>query len=222
MHPFVTSDGSSDNFRRCAPLLAVDGDLLRRTRDAIAAYTPLAAERVAFPQSCEACPEVDTPAGDPSCGECPWTDQIRTTAKLHKVSITLGDGLQILDLSRVKLGSKSALILHGQENTVLVVRLQKQLLLGAEAKVFATDNGTGNGALRSNRILWNLDGPSGGQVRFTRDSLFTGTVLAPDRPGARVGAGVVVDGAIYSGKIHLTADCTIHHFPFTALLPVQP
>lgn len=222
VHPFVTSNGTSDNFRRCTPLLDDDGLLLSRIGAAVAEYVPSATERVSLEESCIVCPGVDTPTTDPRCQACPVADEIRTKAKVNKAIVTLGGGLQILDLERIILGSKSVLILRGQEDTVLVIRLQRQLRLGAEAQVYATDNGTGNGSLRSERILWNLQDSSGGAPRLTRDSLFTGTILAPDRAGIKIGAGVMLDGAIYSQKIHLTGRCTIKHFPFTGLLPVTP
>lgn len=228
-HPFVFTDASSDEWQRCDELLQLASggnagvsEQLRNLANAIAAYAPAASERVPFPAACEACPTATTPSGDPSCVVCPSPDQIKANSDLQKYTVTVGGGLQILDLVRVKVPGLMQLHLLGQDNTVLVVRLAKGLRLGSEAQIILGSNGTDNGSLRAENILWNLAGKSGGGPDLARQSRFFGTILAPERPGIRTGSGALIDGALLSHAIHLEQTTDILHVPFTPLLPVGP
>ncbi len=229
VHPFITTDGSSENFQLCDAALALRNsgpvdvsDLLADISEGIANYVPAPSEVVDFPAACEACPTLTTPDGDPSCVPCPDATEIRTRSTSQKMTITVGGGLQILDLGRVRLAGNTVLRLLGQDDTVLVVRLTSSLRLGGLAQVTVGSNGTGNGSLRVENTLWNVQGRTGGPPNFIRECLFQGTVLAPQRPGARLGADVRVEGAVLSKKVQIGGPSTVVHIPFTGLVPTAP
>lgn len=229
VHPFVSTDGSSENFLLCDGAIALDPNgppdtsaLLLAINRAIAAYVPGPGEAVDMATACEACPTPETPDGDSSCIPCPDQDEVRTRKDYRKVTIEVGSGLQVLDLRRVRLSGNTVMRINGQDDTILVVRVDRNLRLGGEAQVTLGSNGTGNGTLRVENTLWNVQNRQGGQPNFIRNGLFQGTVLAPERTGIRVGSEVRVEGALFSKKIHIGGPSTIVHVPFTALLPVVP
>lgn len=229
VHPFVSTDGSSKNFQLCDAAVTLRGSgpvdvsaRLAEISEGIAAYVPGPGESVAFPAACEACPTLGTADGDASCVPCPDLTEIRTRSTLQKMTITLGGGLQILDLTRVRLAGNTALRLLGQDDTVLVVRLTSSLRLGGLAQVTVGSNGTGNGTLRVENTLWNVQGRTGGPPNFIRECLFQGTVLAPQRAGARLGADVRVEGAVLAKKVQIGGPSTVVHVPFTGLVPTGP
>jgi len=229
VHPFVTTDGSSENFQLCANAIALDpaeapdtSEVLLAISRGIAAYVPGPGESVDMATTCEACPTPETPDGDPSCIPCPDTTEVRTRKDYRKMTITAGGGLQILDLRRIRLSGNTVMRVLGQDDTILVGRIDRNLRLGGEAQLTLGSNGTGNGALRIENTLWNVQNRQGGPPNFIRNGLFQGTVLAPERTGIRVGSDVRIEGAIYSKKIHIGGPSTIVHVPFVALLPTSP
>lgn len=228
VHPFVSTDGSAENYAHCAAVLAHApappsnvGAILAAVGDAIGSYVPGPGEAVDFIASCEGCPEPETPDGDPSCGPCPDADEVRTTKLVRKVTVTVGGGVQILDLRRIRLAGRTVMRINGQDDTVLVVRVARNLRLGGEAEITVGSNGSGNGTLRVENVLWNVEGRQGGQPNFIRECLFQGTVLAPERPGIRVGSGVRIEGAIFSKKIMIGGPSSITHVPFVGYLPLD-
>lgn len=227
VHPFTSTDGSSENFQLCDAVLAHApapptnvGAVLAAIGDAIASYVPGPGELVDFVANCEACPAPETPDGDPSCGPCPDATEVRTAKLVRKITVTVGGGLQILDLRRVRLAGRTVMRINGQDDTVLVVRVARNLRLGGEAEITVGSNGSNNGTLRVENVLWNVEGRQGGQPNFIRECLFQGTVLAPERPGIRVGSGVRLEGAIFSKKIMIGGPSSIIHVPFTGYIPL--
>src|SRR5690606_7269419 len=111
--------------------------------------------------NCRTCPSITS--ADGACTPCPSTARIaKTNAKVKKFIITVGGGLQVLDLQRVAIVGNSILELRGQDDTVLVIRVGRSLRIGGEAKVVLTSNGTGNGTLQVSKVLWVAAGRSGG------------------------------------------------------------
>lgn len=229
VHPFVSTDGSSENMQLCNAAIAIDpsgtpdtSTVLLAINQAIADWEPAPGEVVDVAAACEACPTPETPDGGPGCIPCPDPSEIRTRKDFRKVTITVGGGLQVLDLRRIRLSGNTVLRINGQDDTVLVGRIDRNLRLGGLAQLTLGSNGTGNGRLRVENTLWNVQNRSGGSPNFIRNALFQGTVLAPERSGIRVGADVRVEGALFSKKVHIGGPSTIVHVPFTALLPVAP
>ena len=229
LHPFVTTDGTSENFLLCEAAIAPDpnerpdtSEILVAINRAIAAYVPAPGELVDLSVACETCPSPETPDADPTCIPCRDVDEVRTRKDFRKVTVTVGGGLQILDLRRIRLAGNTVMQINGQDDTVLVVRIDRNLRLGGEARLTVGSNGTGNGRLRVENALWNVQNRAGGQPNFIRNGLFQGTVLAPERTGIRVGSEVRIEGALLSKKIHIGGPSTIVHVPFTGLLPVGP
>lgn len=143
----------------------------------------------------------------------PGTDDVKTNANTTLVQMNLGGGLQVIHVRDLKLAGNTEFRINGQPDTVLVVRLSRKFRLGTAAKV------TLQGGLTADQVLWNVEGSSGGHPDFVGDSYFAGTVLAPRRSVIRTGTAVVVDGALFSKKVHLGAETTITHLPFTPLVP---
>lgn len=238
-HPFSSFDGqarqglagtgSSLNFKLCDAALSLlessgdDSDFGPSPfQSAIESYLPLASQRVALRASnCRACPLVTSP--DRSCSACAAADVIRTRARTKKIVITLGGGLQVLDVQEVALQGNSVLELRGQRDTVALIRVAKALRIGPEAKVLLESNGTGNGRLQVDKVLWIAKGEKGGKgirPNLSRASTFRGTLLASGRVGIRLGGAVLVEGALWSRKVSVGVQSTVQHYPFSELLPL--
>lgn len=201
-NPWVNHLGTSDNFGRCLAAIADADD----TFDAIAQYVPASGESVSLASACPSC------AGG---------QQIRTNSRTREVVITVGSGLQVLDVDRVQLSGKTRLRIRGRDDTVLVVRVDRRVRLGGEAEILLEDDGTGAGALSADRLLWIVRRCAGRAVSLGRNSLFAGTVLAP-QCRMTLGSDVDVEGALLGGTSDIRGLSTIHHVPFTPLLPVTP
>lgn len=222
----LAGTGSSLNFKLCDAALT----LLESTgndsefgpspfQSAIESYLPLASERVALGASnCLACPLVTS--SDRGCEACAAADVIRTRARAKKIVITLGSGLQVLDLQEVALQGNSVLELRGQRDTVALIRVARGLRLGPETKVLLESNGTGNGTLQVDKVLWVAMGGKGGRPNLWHASTFRGTLLASGRVGIRLGGAVLVEGALWSRKVSVGVQSTVQHYPFSELLPL--
>ncbi len=223
-HPFMRTDGTEPNYVRCAAVLAEApsqpgvSNVLLQLNQAVQNLNPAPANRVPFPSSCEACPAITTPSGGTGCRVCPDLTEIRTRSTLKKMSVTVGGGLQVLTLDNVNLQGNSQLNLLGQDDTILIIRLNRILRLGSQAIVNLGSNGTGNGSLRPQNVLWNMQTSLGGGIDIGGESFFQGTILAPLRSDIRLGTAVTFNGALMSRTIHIGGPSTINHVPFTPII----
>jgi hypothetical protein len=198
-NPFVSSNGSSQNHARCLATLAS----LTMISQGVAAYTPAASERVSLGTACPGCRAAT---------------EIRTSGD---AVITLGAGLQVIDVEQVHLGGSARLRLRGQADTVLVIRVRGHLRLGARAAVILEDNGLGQGTLAADRVLWNVQA-SRSRTSLGAFSQFAGTLMTSGQRGIRVGSGAAIDGALFGRRVRMGSQSTVVHAPFTALLPLVP
>lgn len=177
-------------------------DNLDRCRNAIAEMEALGA----------AVAQIDgTPAG--VLLGTPGDNDVFTNAATPSLQLTFGSGVHAVELRDLHLGPATQLTLVGQADTTLVLRVARKFRLGAAAKVVL------QGGLTADHVLWNVEGTAGGHPDLAGDSEFAGTILAPKRSLIRTGTAVVVDGALYGNKVHLSADTTVSHEPFTPLVP---
>jgi hypothetical protein len=196
-NPFVISDGSSENHGRCGDTLAS----LAVISQGIAAYTPSVAERVSLANACPFCRDQEMRLGAGGTGQ-----------------VTVGGGLQVIDVEQVHLAGGARLQLAGQDDTVLVIRVRGHLRLGARARVVLISNGAGLGTLTADRVLWHVESPRG-RASLGAFSEFAGTLLSAGKPSIRLGIGARVDGAVLGQRVRLGNSSTVNHIPFMALLP---
>lgn len=201
-NPFVTTDGSSDNYGLCVASLSS----LTALAQQISSYVPAPSERVSLTTAC---------AG------CAATDQIRAKPISGDVIVTLGGGLQVLDVDRVHLSGRARLRVQGQDDTVLVVRVSSDLRMGARAAVILESNGAGLGSLSTDRVLWVVEQPRS-RASLGPLAQFAGTLLHTGRRGIRIGSAVTVDGAAFGQRVRIGNLSTVLHTPFTPLLPLAP
>lgn len=198
-NPFVSSDGSSETYGRCTATIAGLGPIAA----AIAGYAPAAAERVSLANACPACTD---------------TQELGASARDGEIVVTLGGGLQVLDVNQVHLGGQARLRLRGQDDTVLLVRIHGHLRLGSRAAVVVDDNGLGLGTLSADRVLWAV-GDARARVSLGAFSHFTGTLLSIGPRGIRVGSGAAVDGALIGRRVRLGNLSSVLHAPFLGRVP---
>ncbi|HYD47971.1 MAG TPA: DUF4215 domain-containing protein [Terriglobales bacterium] len=184
-HPHVDRSGTSDNFLRCRRALA---ELIALSHEVAA----IAANVAGYGAADEA--------------------EIRTRAKNQVVTITVGSGLQVLELENVQLQGNSVLTLTGTPDTTLVLRVKRKLKLGGSARVELA------GGLTPERVLWNVEGERGGSPTLKGEAQLAGTLLAAERKGVTLGGAVIIDGALYSRKIKIKRGGMIVHKPFVGMV----
>lgn len=222
----LMGNGTSLNFKLCdaaVTLLESTGNDRKfgpsPFQSAIENFQPLASQRIALGErNCLACRAATSL--DRDCAPCAADDRIRIEAPVEKIVITLGGGLQVLDLQRVTLAEGCVLELRGQRDTVALIRVRATIRLGPEAKVLLASNGSGNGTLQVDKVLWVAAGNEGGQPSLARASTFRGTLLASGRAGIRLSSAVLVEGALWSRKVSVGIQSTIQHYPFSELFPL--
>ncbi|HYD50697.1 MAG TPA: hypothetical protein VEB21_20235, partial [Terriglobales bacterium] len=234
-HPFTSSNGqigaglmgtgSSLNFKLCdnaLTLLTPSGVPLGPSplQLAIENFVPGPGQGVTLGGSnCRLCPLATS--ADASCTPCPPNLlNAKTKASTKKIILTVGGGLQVIDLSRVAIVGNSILELRGQDDTLLVIRVNRSLRIGGEAKVVLASNNSGNGTLQPSSVLWVAKGRAGGVPNLYRACTFRGTLLASGRQGIRVGASVLVEGGLYGRRVSIGGQSIVQHYPFKGLLPL--
>jgi len=146
---------------------------------------------------------------------------INLRAKYGPFTLPLGGGAQIRVIPSVVMSRNTELILAGQPDTVVVLRIPGKMRMGGKSKITLT------GGLTPEHVLWNLEGDTSGgdnraAVAIKRDSFFKGTLLAPQRSKmVRVGGFVHWDGAIMGQRVDIAGDSVIGHRPFLPLLPTH-
>ena len=145
---------------------------------------------------------------------------IKLSANGAGKAISVGGGLQVLDVGTVKLSGYTELQLLGQDDTVLVIRVKRKLVSGGGGKVTLGSNGQGLGSLRADHVLWNVEGTRGGKVTLKRASVFKGTILAPERKCV-IGGAVDFEGAALC-SVMFNGATRILHAPFTPCLTALP
>ena len=188
LNPNVSRDGSAENYTRCVNALATVG--------AEASF-------------------IETLAGNVP-GYTDGTAQIKTSGAVQTVTVTVGAGQQVMYVSRVIVTGNTVLRLVRDPlavgpDTVLVIRVRRQLRLGGAAQVQLDGIDPAN-------VIWNVEGVAGGRPQLKRDSEFSGTVIAANRRGVVIGGTAQVNGAIKARRIHISQGATITHAPFKPLL----
>lgn len=216
--PFQSFDGSAAIFAECqgaVTALASPSAL----QGAIEAYDPgsdpTATAVTLGAGNCLRCPEPDS--ADGSCTPCAeGTTDIRTNAGTRKVVVTVGGGLQVLDVRRVLVSGDTVLEIRGAADTELLVRLERQLRSGSKGRVRLVGMG-------AEQVLWVAQGRFGGKPQIGGGSRFAGSILAAERGGIFVGAGVYLEGGLYGRRILVKGpDTTILHRPWTGKLAGVP
>jgi hypothetical protein len=110
------------------------------------------------------------------------------------VVTTFESGKQIVDVAYVRLRPEAKLVLSGEADTTLVIRVYGDLELGERAAIELA------GELKADRVLWVLAGAEG-RVAVGPDAHFKGTILAPEREVVELGGGVRIHGAILGGEV---------------------
>jgi len=213
--------GSSFNFKLCdvamTELETFGPSNPSDLQAAIEAFTPDPGDVVTLgAANCLRCPLVDS--ADGACTACPnGFNSIRTNSGMKKVIITVGSGLQVLDLRRIIVSGKTRLVIRGQADTELLVRVERQIRAGAAAKVMLE-------GMTSDQVLYVAEGRFGGKPSVSRDATWRGSILAAERGGGIfLGGTSYLEGGIYSRKILVKGpDTTIQHFPWKGKLPNVP
>lgn len=230
-NPFETFDGvpnaglagagTSENFKRCDVAVTVlesgGNNDPSELQEAIEDYSPAPGEVVTLgPGNCLECPAVNSPDG--ACTPCDLgEDTLKTKASLKKIIVTVGSGLQVLDLRRVTLAGKTVLVLRGQDDTELLVRVARSLRNGSESKMLLE-------GMTSDQILWVATGRFGGKPRVSGASTWRGSILATERrSGIFLGANSYTEGGIYGQRILAKGPkTTVQHFPWKGKLAGVP
>jgi len=230
-NPFETFDGvpdaglagagASENFKRCdvavTQLESLSANNPSVLQSAIEAYNPAPAEEMTLgPANCLLCPNVDSVDG--ACAPCAnGLDTLRTKANTKKIILTVGSGLQVLDLRRVTLAGKTVMVIRGEEDSELLVRVARALRNGSESKLLLEE-------MTSDQVLWVAAGRFGGKPRVSGASTWRGSILATERnSGIFLGANSYTEGGIYGKRILVKGpNTTIQHYPWKGKLPSIP
>lgn len=102
--------------------------------------------------------------------------------------VQFGPGTHVVDVDEVRVEDGAQLVLAGDRETVVVLRVRGAVALGHGAAV------TAGGDLAADRILWVV--AAGGAFRAGDAARFVGTLLADARAAVALGAGVTWEGAI--------------------------
>ncbi|UCF68433.1 MAG: NHL repeat-containing protein [Acidobacteriota bacterium] len=151
---------------------------------------------------------VDDMVVDRSAAQSPCVQD--STSMCPTVTFTLGSGLQVLAVESVVIERGAQVVLAGQPDTVLVVRVLGGIEVGARAAIVVT------GGLTANRVLWQLEGP-GSDVVLGDSAWISGTVLAAGR-GIQVERRAEVRGALLGKRVTLGPKSGVKHAPFVGLL----
>lgn len=229
--PFETFDGvpgaglagagTSENFKRCDHAIHLVRSLGANSpsiiQSAIQAYAPSPAETVLLgPGNCLLCPSLTSLDG--ACTPCNLGSiNVRTRANTKKVVLTVGSGLQVLDLRRLTLAGKTMLVIRGEVDTELLVRVDRSLRNGTGAKMLLE-------GMTSDQVLFVATGRFGGRPRVSGASTWRGSILATERrSGIMLGAQSYMEGGIYGQRILIKGpNSTVQHMPWKGKLASVP
>ena len=230
-NPFETFDGvpdaglagagTSENFKRCdvavTDLESGGNNDPSELQEAIEDYVPAPGEVVTMgPGTCLECPNVDSL--DAACQPCDiGEDTLRTRANTKKIILTFGSGLQVLDLRRVTLAGKTVMVLRGEGDSEVLIRVDRSLRNGSESKMLLE-------GMTSDQVLWVATGRFGGKPRVSGASTWRGSILATERrSGIFLGASSYTEGGVYGQRILVKGpNTTIQHYPWKGKLPSVP
>jgi cysteine-rich repeat protein len=108
--------------------------------------------------------------------------------------LSFGGGRHVIDVESVELDAGAELVLLGEADTTLVLRVRGECTLGASAAVVL------GGQLAPDRVLWVFAGDEG-SVALGDGARFAGTLLAPERAAVELGQGVQIHGAILARQV---------------------
>jgi hypothetical protein len=190
-NPFVHRDDSAPQLTRCRAAwraLATDAALIAGLAATDDTIDEILVDTTASPAPCVVKPGLTCPT----------------------VTLQLGNGQQVLVVESLRVSRGTQLILSGQPDTVLVVRVLGVLSVGWKATIATA------GGLAPERVLWSVEG-GGLDVQLRGRSRIVGTMIALDRD-IRLGWSGVVEGALFGNRVAIKWGSTVKHTPFVGVL----
>lgn len=119
---------------------------------------------------------------------------IEVTQAQSPVALSFGGGRQVVDASSIVLDSGAVVLLIGETDSVLVIRVRGEFVMGEKASIAVA------GGLTADHVLWVFGGEEG-RVSIGDGSRFIGTVVAPERPAIEIGRAVHIEGAVLAAQV---------------------
>jgi hypothetical protein len=127
------------------------------------------------------------------------------------LQINLPSGQQVVDIDELRIGRTVKLILNGQPDTVVVLRVHGRFRIGLLSSVMLA------GGLTADRVIWSIEGPGRG-AKIGRGGSVPGTIIAAQRPRIHLGRFGLIEGALIGKHVKMGLGSIVDHVPFTALL----
>lgn len=121
-------------------------------------------------------------------------DPVRLTRADSPFLMSFAGGRQIIDVGSMALSPGVELVLVGEKDSVLVIRVRGEFAMGEKASVVV------GGELTADHVLWVFSGEEG-RVALGDGARFTGTIVAPERPAIEIGREVQIQGAILAARV---------------------
>ena len=122
-----------------------------------------------------------------------------------------GPGPHIIEVDRITVNSLTNLVLTGDPDSVLVIKIAKSFVVRKNAQV------TLAGGLRAKNVVFLVTGTSRVHVVGALDTEFHGTILKP-LGKVTLGKRVQFYGAVGARDVKVNSDANVHHVPFTGYL----
>lgn len=153
----------------------------------------------------------DDAANDPAIGCRPESDLVARVNAITRIpgveidpiaavdgveppALSFGGGKQVIDVESIEVGPEASVVLAGETDTVLVVRVRGELVLSERAAVRLA------GELTADHVLWVFPGTDG-RIALGDGAEFAGTILAPERRAVELGREVRLRGAILAANV---------------------
>jgi len=130
------------------------------------------------------------------------------------LTLNFPSGTTILDIPGIKIAKGAQLILSGQPDSIVVLKVTRSLSIGGAVGV------TLAGGLTANNVLWSLE-DNAGSIQMKRDTVFAGTILTSERKKILLGSQINVAGALLGRRVDIRDSSVVNHHPFTPLLPTD-
>lgn len=130
------------------------------------------------------------------------------------LTLNFPSGTTILDIPSIKIAKGAQLILNGQPDSTVVIKINRSLSIGGAVGV------TLSGGLTANNVLWSLE-DTAGSIQLKRDTIFAGTILTAERKKILLGSQINVAGALLGRRVDIRDSSVVNHYPFTPLLPTD-
>jgi len=130
------------------------------------------------------------------------------------LTLNFPSGTSVLTLPSLSIGKGAQLTLHGNVDSVVVLRVAGRVKMGGVGGIVTS------GGLLAENVVWNIEGEKG-PVAARRSGTFVGTVIAPQRKIVKFGAEFEIEGALLGKRVDVSSGVTLRHRPFLALLPTD-